>query len=201
MQRLEELFNNKMQLNIFKDMYYLSANLYVYSHFTSLVMEDDNLNIKNYAQYFICKNSIKNLTLGLGVLFTKKEKSGKKTGYNFLNSIFDKVKETAEIKSEIELFNGLKKNVYKIYSEKLKIFRNKRYAHLDSDFHILSSELKQIEEQDLCEIRKLCGLIQYICEYILNINSSQKTVFNTLGNSGQLLELYNKAENISYGQI
>ncbi|QUE30705.1 hypothetical protein [Francisella philomiragia] len=196
------LFNsNDKDLGILIDMFYLVANLFVYSHFLRIIINGGSFDIKNYAQYFICESCIKNLAIGLGVLFDREENSGKETGCRFLNSTFDEAdknnifNENSSIK--FILFQNKKGEVYEVYTKKLEIFRNKRYAHLDSDFHKLFDDSKVVKD-DFDKIAELCGTIQSLCESIFNFNSNQRIVCDGLKNSRELLELYNSAGNISY---
>ncbi|MBK2110280.1 hypothetical protein [Francisella tularensis] len=211
----EKLFSNeKDTFDTFKDLYFLSHNLSIYTHFIYVRMTSSNRIINNYSQFFIYESCMRHLTIGLGMLFTKKDSSKKATGCAFLSGIFKLVENIDNMGCQIfsqqlsyfinykESFDIQKESVKELYNKKLKIYRDKRYAHLDSDFRD-----QTLEKVTSCEVKKILEFIDLViemCAYILNNKSDDKTkniqvINGSVNDRGQLLELYNQAGNITYG--
>ncbi|AJI73594.1 predicted protein [Francisella tularensis subsp. novicida GA99-3548] len=202
----EKLFSNdKDTFDTFKDLYFLTHNLCIYSHFLykHMTYKDE---INTYSQFFIYESCMRHLTIGLGMLFTKKDRSEKATGCAFLSRIFDVVENIDNTGCQIfseplrcfisykKSFDDQKRLVQTIYDGKIKIYRDKRYAHLDSDFHSQITEINQVYVNDIKSITDFCSLVKVMCIYIFRnkIEGKQKNQIydGSVFENQQLLELY-----------
>ncbi|WP_150466488.1 hypothetical protein [Francisella sp. SYW-9] len=206
---VKELFNNdKNTFDTFKDLYFLSHNLWIYAHFlyTHMLYESE---IKTYSQFFIYESCMRHLTIGLGMIFTEKDGAKKDTGCKLLESIFKNEnclnKEVftyqllGDFNCSLKGFNEQKDEVEKIYTDKIKVYRDKRYAHLDSNLFSHIKKNEKVDINDIKTIEKFCHQIKEMCTYIFNNKQGNIVVGCEMNDSCQLLELYNQAGDITYG--
>jgi hypothetical protein len=182
---------NSSKLQIFNDMYTLAKNTFVHAHFLDVVYQESHIEVNNYAQFFVCNTCIKEIALSLNIFFTLHDTNKKVTGCNFLCRIFDKMSSVSTPEFVINLNNlkVIKDEILDIYKCKFKIFRNKRYAHLDSDFYNKSQNINAITKDDFEKIRDFVSAILFLCEEVFS--SHEMIISDLLSGSGQLLQLYN----------